>query len=281
MIFSLKRTDYALDIGSTRVRVFEAGKGVVLDVPVEDLVDEASVLDRGERLAAVCRAAFVRVGARRRFVSYVKRVLLSMQSRASEVQKLVYEDAARHAGAPEVILIESPMAAAIGAGLAVSNTNASFVVDVGASRIQAAAISLAGIVSVREAAPSDKDLPDRVADLVRAVISDCFAKERYNLVDDIVQCGVVLTGGGAQTPGLADALQSALNLPVRAAEDPQLAVIKGAGVVLGELDYLCRSNKKPKTDWTSLLIFGLVILSLGKIHGLIDRIFEFIFKIFR
>ena len=53
MIFSLKRTDYALDIGSTRVRVFEAGKGVVLDVPVEDLVDEASVSDRGERIAAV------------------------------------------------------------------------------------------------------------------------------------------------------------------------------------------------------------------------------------
>ena len=280
MIFSLKRTDYALDIGSTRVRVFEAGKGVVLDVPVEDLVDEATVSDCGERLAAVCRAAFVRVGARRRFVGYVKRAVLSVPSGIGEVQKRVCEEAVHSAGAPEVFLVESPMAAAIGAGLAVSKSNASFVVDVGASRIQAAVISLAGIVSVREAARSDKDLPDRVADLVRAVISDCLAKERYNLADDIVERGVVLTGGGAQTPGLADALQTALNLPVRVAEDPQLAVVQGAGVVLGELDYLCRSNKKPKTDWTSLLIFGLVILSFGRICELIDRIFEFIFKIF-
>ena len=39
MTLSLKRTDYALDIGAARVRAFEAGKGVVLDVPVEDLVD--------------------------------------------------------------------------------------------------------------------------------------------------------------------------------------------------------------------------------------------------
>ncbi len=246
MIFSLKRTDYALDIGSTRVRVFEAGKGVVLDVPVEDLVDEATVPDRGERLAAVCRAAFVRIGARRRFVSRVKRAVLSVPSGIGEVEKRVYEEAARLAGVPELYLIESPMAAAIGAGLAVSKSNASFVVDVGASRIQAAVISLAGIVSVREAARSDKDLPDRVADLVRAVISDCLAKERYNLADDIVERGVVLTGGGAQTPGLADALQTALNLPVRVAEDPQLAVIQGLVSFLASLtNYPVRKRKHP------------------------------------
>ena len=280
MIFSLKRTDYALDIGSTRVRVFEAGKGVVLDVPVEDLVDEASVSDRGERLAAVCRAAFVRVGARRRFVSYAKRAVLSVPSGIGEVQKRVYEEAVHSAGAPEVFLLESPMAAAIGAGLAASKANASFVVDVGASRIQAAVISLAGIVSVREAARSDKDLPDRVADLVRAVISDCLAKERYNLADDIVERGIVLTGGGAQTPGLADDLQASLNLPVRVAEDPQLAVIKGAGVVLGELDGLRRSGMKSPTNWAGLLIFGLIMLNLGKIRELIERVFELVFKAF-
>ena len=71
MTLSLKRTDYALDIGAARVRAFEAGKGVVLDVPVEDLVDVSSIRDRGERLTAVCRAALVRIGARGRFVSCV------------------------------------------------------------------------------------------------------------------------------------------------------------------------------------------------------------------
>ena len=49
MTLSLKRTDYALDIGAARVRAFEAGKGVVLDVPVEDLADVSSIRDRAGR----------------------------------------------------------------------------------------------------------------------------------------------------------------------------------------------------------------------------------------
>ena len=108
-----------------------------------------------------------------------------------------------------------------------------------------------------------------MADLVRTVISDCLAKGRYNLVDDIARCGIVLTGGGAQTPGITDALQTALNLPVRIADDPQLAVIKGTGVVLGQLDGLRRSRAKTPTNWTGLLIFVLIIAivsnSLGKL----------------
>ena len=286
MKFSLKRTDLALDIGLTRVRVFEAGKGVVLDVPVEDLVEEASFRDRGERLAAVCREAFSRVGARGRFVSHVRRAVFSVPHGIGELQKRVYEDAGRRAGASQVLLIESPMAAAIGAGLPVSKAKASFVVDVGASLIQAAAISYAGIVAGRETERTDKIAPERVADLVRAVISDCLAKGRCNLVDDIVERGVVLTGGGALTPGLAEDLQAALNLPVRVAEDPLLSVILGEGVVLGELDNLSLSETKPqkdgtkpKTDWASLLIFGLVILTIlaqlfllgGRIMGLVQK----------
>lgn len=269
MNFPLKRTDFALDIGSKHVRVFEAEKGVVLDASIEDLVDEATFRDRGERLAAVCRAAFVRVGARRRFVSRIKRVLLSVPSGIGEVEKRAYEDAARGAGASVVFLVESPMAAAIGAGCEVSNAKATTVIDIGVSHIQAVVISLAGIVAVRETACTENVSPDRLADLVRTVISDCLAKGCYNLVDDIARCGIVLTGGGAQTPGITDALQTALNLPVHIADDPQLAVIEGAGVVLGQLDGLRRSRAKTPTNWTGLLIFVLIIAivsnSLGKL----------------
>ena len=269
MNFPLKRTDFALDIGTKHVRVFEANKGVVLDAPIVDLVDEATVRDRGERLAAVCHAAFVRVGARRRFVSRIKRVLLSVPSGIGEVEKRAYEDAARGAGASVVFLVESPMAAAIGAGCEVSNATATTVIDIGVSHIQAVVISLAGIVAVRETARTENVSPDRLADLVRTVISDCLAKGCYNLVDDIARYGIVLTGGGAQTPGIADALQTALNLPVHIADDPQLAVIEGAGVVLGQLDGLRRSRAKTPTNWTGLLIFVLIIAvvsnSLGKL----------------
>ena len=274
MTLSLKRTDYALDIGAARVRAFEAGKGVVLDVPVEDLVDVSSVRDRGERLTAVCRAALVRIGARGRFVSRVRRAVLSVPSGIGEVEKRVYEEAARLAGVPELYLIESPMAAAIGGGGPVSKSEAVTVVDIGASRIQAAVISLAGIVAWREAVRADEVSPERVEDLVRSVISECIAKGRCNLADDIVRQGVLLTGGGALTPGLADSMQSALNLPVRVADDPQLAVILGAGVVLGELDKLSPPKTKAPTPWAGLLIFASVILSLCRMHGLINRVID-------
>ena len=84
--------------------------------------------------------------------------------------------------------------------------------------------------------------------------------------------GVLLTGGGALTPGLADSMQAALNLPVRVADDPRLAVILGAGVVLGELDALARPKTKAPTPWAGLLLFAIVMLSLCKTHGLINRV---------
>ena len=166
------------------------------------------------------------------------------------------------------------MAAAIGGGGPVSKSEAVTVVDIGASRIQAAVISLAGIVAWREAVRADEVSPERVEDLVRSVISECIAKGRCNLADDIVRQGVLLTGGGALTPGLADSMQSALNLPVRVADDPQLAVILGAGVVLGELDALSRPKAKSSIPWTGLLIFAIVILSFGRMHGLINRVID-------
>ena len=166
------------------------------------------------------------------------------------------------------------MAAAIGGGGPVSKSEAVTVVDIGASRIQAAVISLAGIVAWREAVRADEVSPERVGDLVRSVISECIAKGRCNLADDIVRQGVLLTGGGALTPGLADSMQSALNLPVRVADDPQLAVILGAGVVLGELDKLSPPKTKAPTPWAGLLIFAIVILSLGRIRELINRVID-------
>lgn len=242
MSLFLKRRDYAIDVGATRVRVLEQGKGVVLDAAVEDLVEVATFHDRGVRLEAVCKEALLRAGARMRFRNGIKRTVATVPGGASDIEKRVVEDALHRAGARKVFLLESPMAAAMGAGEPVSEAKASTVVDIGASRIQVAVISFAGIVVQRESARNEYaevDV-DQVADLVRSVIAGCLAKERYNLADDVARRGVVLTGGGAQAEGLAAAMQKALNLPVRIAEDPSLATILGAGVVLRELDFLER-----------------------------------------
>lgn len=234
--------DFAIDVGATRVRVLERDRGVVLDVAVEDLVDESEFPDRGARLAAVCKAALMRAGARTRWVNRIRRLMASVPGGANEGEKRVLEEALCRAGAKRVFLIESPMAAAIGAGESVSNPQASTVVDIGATRIQVAVIAFAGIVVLRETARNERTevCVEQVADLVRAAISGCLAKERYNLADDIARRGITLTGGGAQTEGLAAALQAALNLPVRVAEDPALATILGTGPVLKELDFIAK-----------------------------------------
>lgn len=94
----------------------------------------------------------------------------------------------------------------------------------------------------RTDAADDKRLTDRVIELIRGVIEDCLDKGRFNLVDDLAEKGIVLTGGGALTAGLATAVSDALNCPVRAADKPQLAVINGVAQILPELDYLQRGR---------------------------------------
>ena len=172
----------------------------------------------------------------------MRRVVLAIPYGVNEVEKRVFEDALHSLGMKTVFLLESPMAAAMGAGCKVADPKATCVVDIGARLVHAAVVALAGTVACRSAeradAADDKRLTERVIELIRGVIEDCLDKGRFNLVDDLAEKGIVLTGGGALTAGLATAVSDALNCPVRAADKPQLAVINGVAQILPELDYL-------------------------------------------
>lgn len=239
------KQDVAVDLGASRVRLLVRGRGIVLDESVSELVDSAAFTDAGRRLTALCRAAFKRAQVRTGLFSTV-RVVATVPSSIDEVGKRIVEEALHAAGCRRVFLLESPMAAAIGAGEPVSEARASAVVDIGFSRIQVAVISLAGNVIVQESLLGPQTdasaLSGRIADLVRSVLSGCLAKGRYNLADDVARGGLVLTGGGAMTPGLAEALKDELDLPIRQVDKPDRCVIEGAGVVLTELDLLCRTR---------------------------------------
>ena len=63
------------------------------------------------------------------------------------------------------------------------------------------------------------------------------------LAADIADNGIVLTGGGALLRGIDQRLADATGLPVRVANDPTHATIKGTGVVLNELDYLSKHKR--------------------------------------
>lgn len=77
------------------------------------------------------------------------RVVISVPSGVTEVERRAVEDAVRAAGAQEVELIEAPMAAALGAGLPVFEATGSMIVDVGGGTCDIAVVSLGGIASCR------------------------------------------------------------------------------------------------------------------------------------
>lgn len=101
------------------------------------------------------------------------KVIICIPSGVTEVEKRAVEDAAKQAGAGIVDLIEEPMAAAIGAGLPVSEPTGSMVVDIGGGTSEVAVISLGDIVT----ATSERVAGDK---LDEAIIS--YVKRKYNLL---------------------------------------------------------------------------------------------------
>jgi len=77
------------------------------------------------------------------------RVLIAVPSGITEVERRAVMDSAKHAGAGEVVLVEEPMAAAVGVGLPVADATGSMIVDIGGGTTEVAVISLSGIASAK------------------------------------------------------------------------------------------------------------------------------------
>ena len=101
------------------------------------------------------------------------RVLVGIPSGVTEVEKRAVRDATMNAGARWARLIEEPMAAAIGAGLPVSEPSGSLIVDIGGGTTEVAVISLGGIVESRSIRVGGDEMD---ADIVN------FARREYNLL---------------------------------------------------------------------------------------------------
>ncbi len=100
------------------------------------------------------------------------RVVIGIPSGVTEVEKRAVHDAAINAGARQAFLIEEPMAAAIGAGLPVTASMGSMIVDVGGGTTEVAVLSLGGIVVTRSLRVAGDEMDE-------AIIA--FARQRYNL----------------------------------------------------------------------------------------------------
>lgn len=231
------------------------------------------------------------------------RIIICVPSGITEVEKRAVRDSALAASAREVYLIEEPMAAAIGAGLPITEPSGNMIVDIGGGTTEVAIISLSGIVyskSVRVAGDKMDDaiiqhmkrqynllVGERTAENIKKTVGSAYPGDevltmevkgrdmvagvpetvvcnsdeiRESLAEtinviveavrvvlertppelsaDIVDKGIVLTGGGAKLRNLDILLREETGLPVVVSENPECAVVLGTGKALDELKLL-------------------------------------------
>ena len=331
-LFGFLSADMAIDLGTANTLVYVKGRGIVLNEPsvvaIAEVKGKQLVLAVGEeakqmlgRTPGNIRAIrplrdgviadfevaeemikyFIRkVHNRRSFASPM--VIICVPSGSTAVERRAIQESAESAGARRVLLIEEPMAAAIGAGLPVTEPTGSMVVDIGGGTTEVAVLSLGGIVysrSVRvggdkmdeaiigylrrnhnllvgeasaarvkeeigSACPPENgdgrimDIKGR--DLMNGVPKELIISERQvaesltepinaiietvkvalehtapELAADIVDKGIVLTGGGALLGNMDFVLRHATGLPVSLADDPMTCVVLGTGRALEEM----------------------------------------------
>jgi rod shape-determining protein MreB len=114
-----------------------------------------------------------KVHGNRAFGAARPRVVIGIPSGVTEVEKRAVRDAAISAGAREAGLVEEPMAAAIGAGLPVTESVGSMIVDIGGGTTEVAVISLGGIVVSRSIRVAGDEMNEDIVN---------YARQKYNLL---------------------------------------------------------------------------------------------------
>ncbi|KKW09134.1 MAG: Rod shape-determining protein MreB [Parcubacteria group bacterium GW2011_GWA1_49_26] len=304
-ILSRLGQDIAIDLGTANSLVYVKGKGIVIQEPSVVAINQKTgkVLAVGHEAKKMVGRTPTHIVAMRPLVkgvvsdfevteqmlkyfitkAYQRKFILSPGPRVivgapfgvTEVEKRAVRDATLSAGAREVFLIEEPMAAAIGARLAVQEPGGNFIVDIGGGTTEVAVLSLGGIVyakslriagdkmtediihfaqeeykifigertaeSIKIAIVSDEDVRRAMERSVRQIVNEIKATVEETppeLLADIMHRGIFLAGGGALLRGLDTLIMKETKIPTRIVEDPLTAVVRGAGLVLENLDEL-------------------------------------------
>jgi len=334
-LLGIMSADMAIDLGTANTLVYVKGRGIVLNEPsvvaitnqrgkkqVLAVGDEAKmmlgrtpgnieairplrdgVIADFEVAEEMIKHFIRKVHNRRSFAS--PQIIVCVPSGSTAVERRAIQESAESAGARRVFLIEEPMAAAIGAGLPVTEPTGSMVVDIGGGTTEVAVLSLGGIVYSRSVrvggdkmdeaiiayirrnhnllvgeasaerikkqigsayAPEDGTGPVmeiKGRDLMNGVPKELVISQRQiaeslnepvgaiieavkvalehtapELAADIVDKGIVLTGGGALLANLDFVLRQATGLPVSIADEPLSCVALGTGRALEEMKTL-------------------------------------------
>ena len=321
--------DMAIDLGTANTIVSVRGKGIIINEPSvvavqKDKFGKDRILAVGQEAKQMIGKTPLNIQAVRpmqdgviadfemteRMIRYFiekahsrksfvrPRIIISIPYGITQVERKAVEESAISAGAREVFLVEEPMAAAIGAGIPVSDPSGYVVVDIGGGTTEIGVTSLGGLVlskSIKVAGDRlDKSIIDyvrqnfnlyigeRTAETIKLAVGTAIkldkeltikVKGRDNsgllstvelgsegvrtaikeplkeivsalksvleemppdLAGDVVDNGVILTGGGALIRGLDRYIAEIVKLPVKVADEPLLAVAYGTSKVLDE-----------------------------------------------
>lgn len=334
-LMGMLSADMAIDLGTANTLVYVRGRGIVLNEPsvvaIEEFRGKKQVLAVGNEakqmlgrtpgniqairplkdgviadfeIAEEMIKYFIRkVHNRRTFATPM--IIICVPSGSTAVERRAIQESAEAAGARKVWLIEEPMAAAIGAGLPVTEPTGSMVVDIGGGTTEVAVLSLGGIVYARsvrvggdkmdsaiisyirrnmnllvgessaerlkkeigsacppakgegrtmeikgrdlmngvpkEIEVSERQIAEALSEPVAAIVEAvkvALENTAPELAADIVDKGIVMTGGGALLTSLDQVLRNATGLPVSVAEEPLACVAKGTGNALDNIDKL-------------------------------------------
>ena len=323
--------DLAIDLGTATTLVYVRGRGIVLNEPSVVAIEKKTekvlavgaeakkmlgrtpgnimairpmkegVIADFEMAERMLRHFITKAHNRSTFVR--PRIIIGVPSRITQVEQRAVRDSAELAGAREVYLIEEPVAAAIGAGLPITEPSGNMVVDIGGGTTDIAVLSLGGIVyseSVKVAGDRMDDaimnyvkkkynllIGDHMAERIKVEIGSAYPFEEKKtmmvkgrdlisgiprtlvlddseirealyepistivnaikvalentppeLAGDIIDCGIVLTGGGSMLWGMDTRLREETGLPIITVDDPLTSVVLGVGKILDELDLL-------------------------------------------
>jgi rod shape-determining protein MreB len=304
-LYQIFSRDLAIDLGTANTLIYVRGQGIVANEPSVVAVQQES--RGGKRVLAVGREAKEMLGrtpgnivairpmkdgviadfeitaamlrhfiqsAHNRKALVKPRIIIGIPSGITEVEKRAVREAAENAGAREVYLIEQPMAAAIGAGLPITEPSGNMIVDIGGGTSDVAVISLSGIVYAKSVRIGGDKLDEAIIQHV---------KRKYNLLigertaeqikmsigtayplDEVLTMeikGRDLVAGVPRTLTVSsDEIRDALSEPVNGIVDavkvtlertpPELAgdiadrgiVLAGGGALLKNLDTLLREE---------------------------------------
>ena len=325
--------DLAIDLGTANTCIYARGKGIVVSEP--SIVAFNNVNGRIEAVGTEAKEMLGRTpgnmtairpmkdgviadfeAAEKMLTHFIRkahkrsgwlrpRVVIGVPSEITQVERRAVKDSAMRAKASEVHLIEEAMAAAIGAGMPITEAAGNMVIDVGGGTTDIAVISLAGVVygmSVRiagneldeaiiqhtrkahnlligertaeqikieigsafpleqrltmevkgrhlgEGRPKtitmdDEEIRRALAEPIRAIVqavNDALERIPPELSADILDRGVILTGGGSMLKNFDKRLREETGLPVQLTEDPLSSVVLGAGKMLSDFNLLRR-----------------------------------------